>query len=523
MVAECKKMNREASILSLMCNEGVYRRNAFHILGLQTNASARDIRHRKEDLDSANELGRQSWSKEFSHWLSASEIPSYPQVSEAFEFIEDPANRVVSEFFWVWPTGEKDSAVKDFLAGRRDVAIKAWLDDSRSYGRRRSVALHNLAVVYHALAIEGELATISGVIDLAESCKTIEYWRKCFAYWEEIADDDDFWDLYEQRMRELDDPRLTSGFIRRIRQEFPIAFDDINARIAFLYAKQGNQRDARRHVEYMKKTMSDIDDVTQSLDKLFEPLENQIARVVTGCRARVAKNAEEGASCVEEVLDASADIVMAAEYLLDITNARRQRILSDIFESCNSFLVAFGNQTKKWDICLRLNNRLMPLACTQALQDRVTQNQKIIQENFDQQKLDSICAGCGRRDGQKRLIGGVVRVGKQKVKLYGNVRRNYESFGGVTYSTLEIDVPCCDKCKPLKREQLLESKALSRVIQEGFSIGNEPTKSVMRKVWGLPTFEQSLPRKGVGCMIPIVVMFMVVVAGCALAGCVSAF
>ena len=517
-------MSNGDSILSQLCNENVYRINAFHILGLQTNASSKAVRRRKEDFDSANELGCQSWKQEFPYWLSKVEVPSYQQVCDAFAFIEDPASRLVSEFFWVWTIDEEDVAIVDFMAGRRKKAMDSWFVSSQLYGRRRAVAQHNLAVVYHALAIEGELLAISAGVDVKTKFEIQEYWRKSFAYWEELADDDDFWDLYEKRMREFDDPRLTGGFVRRIRQEFPIAFDDINARIALLYAEKGDETNARRHVNYMKKTMSGADDVEQSFDKLFEPLEKQIARVVAGCRARVNKNAEDGAACVEEVLKSSTDIVRASNFLLDPADVRRQRILSEIFESCNSFLVAFGNKTKKWDVCVEMNKRLMPLACTQDLQDRVSENQKIIQENLDRQIEESICAGCGKKDGQKRSFGGIVRVVKQRVKMYGDIRRNYESFGGVSYSTLELDVPCCDKCMPLTTDQLLKSKALARAIKDGFTIGEKPSQSDMRKAWGLPETQQPLPRQGVGCVVPIVIIgFLVALAGSALAGCFSVF
>jgi len=181
----------------------------------------------------------------------------------------------------------------------------------------------------------------------------------------------------------------------------------------------------------------------------------------------------------------------------------------------------FGNKTKKWEVCLELNKKLLPLACTKELHDRATSNQQIIQGNLDQQVEDHTCSGCGKKDGQKRTLGSIVRVGKQNVKMYGNMRRNYESFGGVTYSTIEIDVPCCDKCKHLTTEQLLQSKSLARAIKEGYLIGEKPSQADMRKAWGLPGTEQALPSRSVGCLIPIVAIgFLVTLAGCALAECV---
>ena len=50
----------EVLILRQMCTEDVYRKNAFHILGLPTDATIKAIRRRREDLDSAWELGEES-------------------------------------------------------------------------------------------------------------------------------------------------------------------------------------------------------------------------------------------------------------------------------------------------------------------------------------------------------------------------------------------------------------------------------------------------------------------------------
>lgn len=483
------------SILMLVCTENVYRDNPFHVLGLPSTATPKQIRRRKEDLESAHELGGRSWINEFKHYLGKEGIPTEAKVNEAFEVLEDPAKRIVAEFFWFWPTEDSDAAIADILSGRNTDAISKWSNLALSFGRKRAIAQHNLAVIYQLLAIEGEYKALegSGSIDR----ETEVYWSRSFGYWEELADEDDFWSLFEQRMREFDDPRLTGGFVRRVREEFPVAFDNINARFALRYALKDNAIEARRHVQYVKKTMSGIDDVEQSFETLFEPLERKIVNGIKECDKLLAKDSANGAQCAKQLLTLSKDIVTAANYLLDADNPLRCRILEGIFQACNHYLVAFGNQTKKWKECLVLNEQLQPLACTDALKKRVEENGKILVRNAEDEVDETRCYSCGKRNGEKRLIGGVVKISKKKVTLCGDIQRNYESFGSVRFSKREIEVPCCEKCKVIKNEKLYQFQPIAKALQAGFVIESEPTDFQMRRVWGLPEEKVELPQRDI--------------------------
>lgn len=96
-------MSESSTLLMKLCTENVFRDNVFHILGLRTTATSRQIRRRKEDIEAAHDLGKEAWKNEFKHLLSNRNIPTYEEAIEAFTHIEDPEFRIVSEFFWVWP------------------------------------------------------------------------------------------------------------------------------------------------------------------------------------------------------------------------------------------------------------------------------------------------------------------------------------------------------------------------------------------------------------------------------------
>ena len=116
------------SILKKLCTENVYMDNVFHILGIGTNVTPRKLRRRREDIDAAHEFGGDSWNGQFKHLLGNCEVPTYQEVCDAFDRIENPEERIVSEFFWFWPTSDSDTSLDTLLEGHKSAAIEAWMD-----------------------------------------------------------------------------------------------------------------------------------------------------------------------------------------------------------------------------------------------------------------------------------------------------------------------------------------------------------------------------------------------------------
>ena len=65
---------------------------------------------------------------------------------------------------------------------------------------------------------------------------------------------DRVWDAVKNRIRAVDDPRLTTGFARRMRDTFPEALDKINAEVALQFAEQGLTDWAKTHIDFMNET-----------------------------------------------------------------------------------------------------------------------------------------------------------------------------------------------------------------------------------------------------------------------------
>lgn len=439
-------MANSDSVLTKLCSENVYMDNLFHILGVGIDVTPRKLRRRREDIDSAHEFGEDAWRNQFKHLLGNCEIPTYQEVCDAFARIENPEERIVSEFFWFWPTGDGDSSLDDLLAGRKLAAIKAWENGEYAYGKARTISIHNLAVVYHLYAIDAELQAIAdgGKVPDDYHSKMCSYWDKSFSYWEQLADNDDFWDLFAARIKEFDDPRLTDDFVRRFRAEFPVAFDNINAHIAAEYAKLGAYTDAERHVNYMLKTMSGMDDVQSTLNVLFEPMESMVKRLINNFDSKVAQSPRQGLECTKSLLAETDEIRRVAVGLLSEGQKIRTGLLSEIAWACNRYQVAYGSETKDWEACLDVLEQLRSLACTPELKKTIGANIATISKNIEFKKLEDTCLCCGKANV------------KTKKTVHLHTRITFED----TWRNLDIDVAMCNSCKLWHSLRILISAVL---------------------------------------------------------------
>ena len=434
-------MAQSDSILAKLCTENVYMDNVFHILGIGTNVTPRKLRRRREDIDAAHEFGGDSWDGQFKHLLGNCEVPTYQEVCDAFDRIENPEERIVSEFFWFWPTSDSDTSLDTLLEGHKSAAIKAWEQGEYAYGKTRIISIHNLAILYHLYAIDAELQSISsgGNVPSDFHSKMCEYWDKSFAYWEQLADNDDFWDLFTERVREFDDPRLTGGFVRRFRAEFPVAFDNINAHLAAEYAKLEAYTDAKRHVNYMLKTMSGLDDVQSTLNVLFEPMENKVKRLIDNFDSKVKQSPRQGLECTKSLLAETDEIRRVAVGLLSEGQKIRTGLLSEIAWACNRYQVSYGNETKDWKSCLDVLEQLRSFACTPELKKTVESNIDTVKENLAFKTLQEMCWVCKTNKAEHRY----------GIKMYGDVRHEW---GQIKWRYLTVDVPVCSECQKKKTD-----------------------------------------------------------------------
>lgn len=478
--------NSHCQNMTDICNATVYAMNPFHLLGLSPFSNSKSVRRRREDLESAEAMGATGWKDEFKHLLGNTQVPSPEMVAAAFRRIEDPQQRIVDEFFWFWPIDERDDEALDALQeGKKTVAEKLWKKEERSSDIRRAViAKHNVAVYNHFYAIDCEWQFIENDMSEADSpddhAKMCKYWDAALERWEDLADDEDFWDVVKERVAVINDKRLTTGFIRRMRDEFPVAFDRINGDLAVEYAKlPGKHAETERHLRYMNESHQGLDDVDATLDAIFDPIEREVD-LLTRESIRVRNATPHSAlSAARTLLQNTEGIRKMADEMLGKDHPKRRKIFDKIASECNFCQVAYGTKTKQWEECLKFIKEVIPLACDEELIGVLNDNLKIVTQNFEDYKRDNYCWFCQKHPADPKLA--------VEIKMYGDVQIQTQMFSSqyrATWRNITVAVPRCRCCEDAKRKRDAEASDAWRSYQAA-----RDRRSGWNKFWDVETDE----------------------------------
>jgi len=470
-------------VLDEICNAKVYSANAFYVLGLPVNVNSRKIRRREEDLiDGLGSMGGDAWSAEFDKYLLG--YHDAPKVDAARTLIErlksDPEYFATEMFFWFWPqSGGQDPAVDAIMAGERDKAVCCWRADCSKPGARGVIARHNLAVILHLYAVDGEeyIQSTSGEVG-ADYFKAVDqFWKESFSFWEEIVDADEFWDVYAGRVEELNDPRLDERFIEEFRERLPICFDNINADFMIAYAKAGKTDEAKRHFDYMVSTMSGADDVEETLSRAFKPMSDKVRILIKKCNG--VKEPKKVLEACQEVLTSSRPLVSILRALVPDGNAFTNGIINEIVTLIDNRLPAYSRETGDYEPCLRLTKELLAIVATPMMKEKIQKSIKEWEDLVRQAREENTCCVCGKF--QKGMS-------TKPLKLYCDVSADPTMYGRVQWRTRTLQVPVCSSCSgKLGVITSLGSyaKKLSIVkqsISEGWKIGEKPSQKELDAV-----------------------------------------
>lgn len=458
-------------ILEEICNSSVYENNAFYLLGLTVDATSRTIRRRQEDLiDGLSEMGAKAWEGEFDKYLLGNvSAPKIDDAKELFDRLKDPEYFVTEMFFWFWPQKRSDDqAVDAIIRGERDAAVRTWYADMGKPGIRGIVARHNLAVALHYYAIDGEKLLRSGTCKAPDYLRMVDqYWRSSFELWENLEEDDGFWDVFAGKVQALNDPRLDEGFVESFRERFPVCFDNINADFMVAYARSKDMKSAKRHFDYMVATMSDVDDVEETMERCFKPMVDKV-RVLIGQCGSVKEPKKVLAAC-RELLKGSEDLVAIFKALVPKGNSYTKEILNEIVAMVDSRLPAYSRETGDYEPCLQITRELLSIAATPLVAGKIQDAIKEWDDLVKQDREMNTCCVCGRY--QKG-------IGKKTVKMYGQLRADPLVYGRVEWNTRTIsNVPVCSSCSSKFTPKLARNFTPVKLsLSQGWKFGERPSQ-----------------------------------------------
>lgn len=167
--------------------------NAYHILGLDTTASERDVSKR---------------SKEIINRLKADDLPEFPldtgffegfrteeSVKDALQRLQAPKKRIIEYFFWFQISDETDEKALEYFK-QKDFfnAIELWKSASDTPSTKALLYKKNMALLY-SLGLSTE--------------DNVEYLKSSLLAWKEVIDSDRFWAAFS-KIYELHDEQTAS-------------------------------------------------------------------------------------------------------------------------------------------------------------------------------------------------------------------------------------------------------------------------------------------------------------------------
>ncbi|MFD3920898.1 septum formation family protein [Streptomyces sp. NPDC058595] len=194
----------------------MYRRNAFRITGLPTDADRRAVRQRQQRITPALELGA---DVDLGHSLPV----RLDDVRGAFDrILGDPRRRLVDELFWLW-----DGAAD---ASTNGASTRATTTTAATAAASATAAAcpcpktlhhdHDAAVRAHsaALDLEVENDAVSAGPHLDEA---VRLWSNAARLWGQVLRRAAFWDHVRHRIGVLDDRQLDESVIDTFRDAMP--------------------------------------------------------------------------------------------------------------------------------------------------------------------------------------------------------------------------------------------------------------------------------------------------------------
>jgi hypothetical protein len=350
---------------------GLFRSNAFRIVGLPANASDSAIRKQAEKLQFKARHGGDAGQAVGP--LPLDPAPLEEMVPEAIQRLRDPERRFVEEFFWFWPQpglGNNDPAIA--ALHRRDVeaAVEIW---SGEVGRDDDCgrAAHNLAVMFHTLALDVEYARQTETVSEKLQRVQYSYWQRGLSHWQGVINDEAFWNSLDMRVAEFNDPRLTDQTTRQMRAALPTILLLINAQIAANASGRGAVAEAQRYRGLMEQAGFACEVVQDACARAARQIRGQLSLLSNAAFQDAAAQPETADEGVRRMLEQSCPLLAAIDVLLDPASPLGNEARDEVADVATNCLLLYSEAAGNWRTALELLDLTRPYAVGLAVRERI--------------------------------------------------------------------------------------------------------------------------------------------------------
>jgi hypothetical protein len=369
----------------------LFRKNAFRITGLSVDATAREEARHNDKIKQLAELGKDPHTQDAAFPIKPP--PGLDDIREAIQKLNDPQKRLIDEFFWFWPQehgqSKSDPAIQALAKGDSKTAIEIWngKEESSTDG---VVASHNLALVYHIIALDWENYSFKNEVESERRQKITNYWKGAFKRWERLVNDEQFWDKVTNRIRQLNEPNLQPGFARQMRASLPEALDKINAELAVAFAESGKIETARLHIRLMRETRQGHDNVEKVAELVLSPARNRIKEQIQRAKQSAQENPTSANEAARILIEHAHPLLEVFDLFFGEQEHFQKELFDEVAMTAVNCLVAYQRKTGDNETFVKLLERALPLAESIEVRRRIEENIGIGKGNLNQSKLDPV-------------------------------------------------------------------------------------------------------------------------------------
>jgi len=250
-----------------------------------------------------------------------------------------------------------------------------------------------------------------------------------------LIDGEGFWSFIDERIRELDDARLTIGVGRKIRSRLPVALLSVNAKLSMSAAELQQWGEAERQLGIIRASGFAEDQINEALQNVLTPVCERIRTYCQDCKQQASADVDHANDVAERLLSRATPGLEILDRLLSANQPIRVSVRDEVALAALEALIGFGNKTKKWGETLALLERVRSVAVSQSVCGRIDENLVIIRGNAEQNRVWGTCWFCGTEAADENRS---VKYSFHKViSRVANIIR---------YQQMSITVPRCVCC-----------------------------------------------------------------------------
>lgn len=354
--------------------------NSYRVLEMPVTASLKELIKRGQLIEVAQTTGADIPDGKMKI-LPIKDVLGDDDDNHAIRRLDSPDDRVLDILFWFWPIdtgkGGDDEPLKLLILGEVESAIDLWEKGVQEI-KNPGICAHNLAVYYTISAIQLEGNTIKN--DTYSMDQIDAMWRLAGKYWESAHESEEVWSEYIKYISLVGDPRVTSGYNRKVRKYLPTIFTCVVGKIALNYAEAGLINNTQRLLKHIRSLSFLNEDIDQGLKIAASRIETRIRSFIKQEANKTNSDPHHTYAFAQTIINDHLPLLETLKLFVSETNSYTSiadLLAQAVFDSTREYL----SKTEDWENGIETLEQACDIAISKVLKEKI---QKDIDRGYEE-------------------------------------------------------------------------------------------------------------------------------------------